>query len=538
MKHKNSKEAIRLPIFIGIALVIGILFGYELNRPAVQNKDQLQSSMVKFREVMTRINEFYVDDVDNSRLVEKAIDEMLKELDPHSLHISPKQNQLTGSQLEANYEGIGVEFNIFRDTIVVVQALGGGPSMELGIRAGDQIIKVEDEVVAGIGINNQGVIERLRGPANSEVQITIYRNKEKLEFNITRGKIRQYSLDIAYMITDNTGYIKINRFASTTYVEFKESLVRLIENGMENLILDLTGNGGGYMDQAVKIVDEFIADGKMVVYTKGKFNQANFEHLTSQRGDFEEGNLIILVDEGSASASEIVSGAIQDHDRGLILGRRTFGKGLVQNYWELSDGSQLRLTTSRYYTPSGRNIQKPYKAGNLDNYYMEEYMRYQNGEMFSKDSIKVADSLRFQTTGGRTVFGGGGIVPDHFIPIDTSRNSRLLNHIFNMGIINEYAFEYARKNGNRLLEFGLQNFIENYEVSDKTLKNLLDKVAERGIDIAPDQLEKSRPLLVNYLKAFIGRGVWDNEAFFPILNQEDEIVQSALKMINDANNLK
>lgn len=538
MKHNNSKEAIRLPVFIVIALVVGILLGTGLKSPSAHDKDELQSNMAKFREVMTRINEFYVDDVENSKLVEKAIDEMLEELDPHSLYIPPRVHQLTGNQLEANYEGIGVEFNIFKDTIVVVQALGGGPSMELGIKAGDKIIKVEDEVVAGIGINNQGVIERLRGPADSEVKVTILRGRNELHYTITRGEIPQYSLDVAYMITDETGYMKINKFASTTYLEFKEALFKLQEMGMENLILDLTGNGGGYMEPAVKMVDEFIGEDKMIVYTKGKFAQANFEHRTSEPGDFEKGGLIVLVDEGSASASEIVSGAIQDHDRGLIVGRRTFGKGLVQNYWELDDGSELRLTTSRYYTPSGRNIQKPYEAGNLDDYYREEYLRYQNGEMYSADSIKVADSLVFKTAGGRTVFGGGGIVPDHFVAVDTTRSSRLLNRIYNTGTLHEYAFEYSTEYGSELLEMGKENFIKDYAVSQETLEELLALAENNGIEMDMDQLAKSKALLLNYLKAFIGRRIWDNEAFYPVLNQEDEVVQNALTLISEAKKLE
>lgn len=538
MKHNNSNQAIRLPIIVVTVLLVGIFLGRMMERNSSPNQDELFASVSKFRTVMTHINDYYVDDVKSAELVETAIDEMLKELDPHSLYIPPAEHQLTGSNLEDKYEGIGVEFNIFRDTIVVVTALSGGPSEELGISAGDKIIKVEDEVVAGIGINNRGVVERLRGPADSEVTVTILRGKKEIEYTIERGEIPQFSLDVAYMLDDETGYIKINRFAASTFLEFKEAMFRLTDLGMKNLVLDLTGNGGGYMEPAVQMVDEFIADEKMIVYTKGKFKQANFSHKSNTPGDFEKGALIVLVDEGSASASEIVAGAIQDHDRGLIVGRRSFGKGLVQNYWELNDGSELRLTTSRYYTPSGRNIQKPYESGNLDDYYREYYQRYQNGELYSQDSIKVADSLIFKTAAGRKVFGGGGIVPDHFVPLDTTENSTLLTRLFNTSTIHEFAFDYSRQNEMELAEMGLERFLADYRVSNGTFQDLMDKARAGGIEVKEGDIAASREAIENYLKAFIGRGVWDNDAFFPVVNERDEIVQKALTLIDGAKSLQ
>lgn len=537
VKHNNSKQAIRLPIFIALALALGIFIGAGMNSGSVESNDSLMASMSKFRTVMNHINEYYVDDVKSSDLVESAIEEMLNNLDPHSLYIPYEEHKITGSQLEGNYEGIGVEFNIFRDTIFVVTPLSGGPSEKLGIMSGDKIIKVEDEVVAGVGINNRGVVERLRGQADSKVTITILRGKKEIEYTITRGEIPQYSLDVAYMLNPTTGYIKINRFAQTTFFEFKEAMFKLQEQGLQNLILDLTGNGGGYMEPAVKMVDEFLEDGKMIVYTKGKFKQANFSHSSETPGDFEKGALIVLVDEGSASASEIVAGAVQDHDRGLIVGRRTFGKGLVQNYWELNDGSELRLTTSRYYTPSGRNIQKPYESGNLKAYYQEYYQRYSTGEMYSADSIKVADSLLFKTAKGRTVFGGGGIVPDYFVPLDTTENSTLVTRIFNTSSIHEFAFNYARQNSKEFEAMGLDRFISDYQVSDETFNNLLEKAESNGVKVNPGDVRKSRKMIENYLKAFIGRGIWDNDAFFPVVNQRDEIVQRALNLIGEAESL-
>jgi len=538
VKHNNSKYAIRLPILIALAICLGIFIGANMTSGKTENKDSVYNSLYKFRQVITHIDNFYVDEVKSEELVETAIENMLEELDPHSVYIPYEQQKIIGAQLESNYEGIGVEFNIFKDTIVVVTPLSGGPSESLGILSGDKIIKVEDEVVAGIGIKTQGVVKRLKGEAGSKVTITILRGQKEIDYTITRGEIPRFSLDVAYMMDEETGYIKISRFTETTYLEFKEAIFKLKDLGMQNMILDLTGNGGGYMEPAVHMVDEFIEDGKMIVYTKGKTERSNFSHKSEFLGDFEEGALIVLINEGSASASEIVSGSLQDHDRALIVGRRSFGKGLVQNYLELKDGSALRLTVSRYYTPSGRNIQKPYEAGNLDEYYREYYERYRNGEMYSEDSIKVVDSLIFKTAGGRTVFGGGGIVPDYFVPLDTTGNSPLLTSIFNTSSIHEFAFEYAHANELELKEMQLAKFISTYQVSDETLTALLRKAESNGVKMNQKQFEYSKELLRNYLKAFIGRNIWENDGFFPVLNQQDEIVLKAQSLIEEAKNLQ
>ena len=537
MKHNNSKNTIWLPIYLSIALALGVFIGTQMNGTSVESNDEIFSSLSKFRSVVSHINEYYVDEVDPVDLVETAIDEMLNELDPHSLYIPYEEHKITGDQLQGKYEGIGVEFNIFRDTIFVVTPLSGGPSEELGIASGDKIIKVEDEIVAGIGINNRGVIERLRGEADSKVTLTILRGKKEMEYTITRGEIPQFSLDVAYMLDEETGYIKINRFAQTTFLEFKEAMFKLGDQGMKNLVLDLTGNGGGYMEPAVQMVDEFIEEGKMIVYTKGKLKQSNFSHESTTPRDFEKGALIVLMDEGSASASEIVAGAIQDHDRGLIVGRRSFGKGLVQNYWELNDGSELRLTTSRYYTPSGRNIQKPYESGNLDNYHLEYYDRFKNGEMYNEDSIKVEDSLIFTTDKGRKVFGGGGIVPDYFVSLDTAGNSTLLTRIFNTASIHEFALNYAQVNQVELEEMGVDKFIAEYEVSDATLADFFDMAEANGVNVTPAQVVISEDRIKNYLKAFIARRIWDNDGFFPIVNQQDEILKKAMSLIEEAKSL-
>jgi carboxyl-terminal processing protease len=536
VKHNNTLRSIQLPLLIAGAMAIGVFVGTQIGKPSRAGSN-IYESLYKFRQVIAHVNDFYVDPVNTEVLIDKAIESALQELDPHSLYIPFEEHQLMASQLEGNYEGIGVEFNIFRDTIVVVTPLSGGPSEKLGIRSGDKIIKVENENVAGVGIKNRGVVERLRGPADSEVNVTILRGKKEIEYTITRGEIPQYSLDVAYMLNDSTGYIKINRFAATTYMEFKEALYKLQKEGMEHLILDLTGNGGGYMKPAVKMVDEFLEDGKKIVYTKGKISQSNSTYWSEIKGDFEQGELIILVDEGSASASEIVAGAVQDHDRGIIVGRRTFGKGLVQNYWELDDGSQLRLTTSRYYTPSGRNIQKPYEAGNLDEYYREQYERYANGEMYTKDSIHVADSLVFTTTGGRKVFGGGGIIPDFFVPLDTTGSSDLLTALFNTNTLNEYSFDYVRKYESELKEMGLSDFTSKFEVSNMMWRQLKDKAETNGVDWQEDQAKRSEYRIKYYLKAYIARGVWDREGFYPVFNAENPILDRALEVLSDARNI-
>jgi len=535
---RNSKNAIRLPLYIAMAIAIGIFIGANM-ADGSGSADNLYKSVYKFRQVLSHIQNDYVDEVDTEELSETAITEMLAKLDPHSVYIPAKDLEITQSQLEGNFEGIGIEFNIFKDTIHVVSPLSGGPSEALGIMPGDQIIKVDGENVAGIGMTNRKVIEMLRGERGSKVEVEIKRNgiKELIPYSITRDVIPQYSVDVSYMVDDEVGYIKISRFAATTYMEFKEALAKLQNAGMKKLIIDLAGNPGGYMEPAVKLADELLSGNQLIVYTKGKEVRHNAEYFSQVKGDFETGPVIVLVNEGSASASEIVSGALQDHDRALIVGRRSFGKGLVQMPITLNDGSAMRLTISRYYTPSGRCIQKPYESGDFEDYQMEYYERFQNGEIYSKDSIKVNDSLTFKTDKGRTVYGGGGITPDYFVPLDTTTNSRYLTRLFNSNSVAEFSLKYADENRDKLEKISFSDYKKNFEITDDILDQLKAVGEQNGVKFNKSDFEKSKPALKDYTKAFIARNIWKNEGFYPIFNQQNEIYQKALTLMHEADKL-
>ena len=536
---KNSSLAIRLPLYIAIAVCLGVFIGANMAGSGNPSSTGLLQGLTKFRQVLTYVENDYVDEVNSEKLVENAIKSMLKDLDPHTSYIPPKDLELIQSRLEGNYEGIGVEFNIFKDTIHVVSPLSGGPSEKLGIKAGDKIIKVDGENVASVGMNNQKVIEMLRGEGGSEVTVSILRDDEDelLDFTIVRDVIPQYSVDVSYMVDEEIGYIKIARFANSTYFEFKEALLKLQDQGMKNLVIDLTGNPGGYLNRAVQIADELLAGRQMIVYTDGKEKRYTEEHFSGEEGEFETGSVVIMVDEGSASASEIVAGAIQDHDRGIIVGRRTFGKGLVQLPLDLADGSELRLTISRYYTPSGRSIQKKYESGKLDDYYREAYERYESGELYSSDSIKVVDSLVYRTDKGRVVYGGGGITPDYFVALDTTQNSRYLNRLFSSNSMQEYTMKYAQENTEKLEEMGLEAFRESFEVSDEMLKDLVNLAEGNKLPFNKKEFKRSKKLLKQLTKAYIARGIWDNEGFYPIFNEQDEIFQKAIKLMDEADEI-
>ncbi len=537
--HKNSNRAVRLPLYIALTLCIGVFIGANMVGSSTTSGTDLMDSMNKFRQVLTHIENDYVDEVDSDELVESAITNMLEDLDPHTSYIPAKDLKLIQSRLQGNYEGIGVEFNIFKDTIHVVSPLSGGPSQKLGIRAGDKIIKVDGENVAGIGMTNQKVVEMLRGPGGSEVTVSIKRDGENelIDFIIERDVIPQYSVDVSYMVNDEIGYLKIARFANSTYLEFKEALLKLQDKGMKKLVIDLTGNPGGYLNRAVEIADEVLGGRQMIVYTDGKEKRYIEEHYSGEKGDFETGSLVIMVDEGSASASEIVAGAVQDHDRGLIVGRRSFGKGLVQLPIDLNDGSELRLTISRYYTPSGRSIQKTYSGGNLDDYYREAYERYENGELYTSDSIKFNDSLAFKTDKGRIVYGGGGITPDFFVPLDTTQNTRYLNRLFSTNSLQEYTVKYAQENSESLSTMEFDRFKTYFEVTDQMLEELV-KIAEGNkLKFNEKEFNRSKDLIKLLTKAYIARGIWDNEGFYPIFNQQDEIFQKAIQLMDEADKL-
>jgi carboxyl-terminal processing protease len=526
----NTKNQVRLPLILCIGLAGGILIGSSLNPKSGSKEagDEIQ----KFREVLSLVQNEYVDDAKTDQLVEEAIEHLLTKLDPHSSYIPATDREAASEDLRGNFEGIGIEFNIFQDTLVVVTPLSGGPSEAIGLRSGDRIVKVDGKQIAGIGINNSEVYKYLKGPKGSEVDIEIVRAgaKKPIVYKITRDKIPQYSVEASYMVDKEIGYVKIRLFNATTHEEFKAALTKLKDQGMKKLVLDLQGNPGGYLNQAIDLSDEFLKAGEKIVFTKGKDKRYDQEALTTDKGDFEEGDLIVLVNEGSASASEIVSGALQDNDRALIVGRRTFGKGLVQTPFDLNDGSELRLTISRYYTPSGRSIQKPY--GNEEEYNREVYQRYQHGEFFNADSIKFNDSLKYQTVHGRTVYGGGGIMPDYFVPLDTTQNSAYFNRLFNVNAPREFAFNYAAKNKERLEKLGFEKYKDDFRIDDKMIDDLVDLGKRGGVKPMTGDLRVHRNAIQNYLKAEIARRIWGNDGYYPILNENNEIFQQALKLFD------
>jgi carboxyl-terminal processing protease len=533
----NSKFQVSAPILIAIGLAAGVLLGATMVNQGNPHL-AIVNSVIKFREVISNIEKSYVDEVDADGLVDEAIGKMLENLDPHSIYIPKNDVELTNADLRGEFEGIGIEFNIIKDTIIVVAPITGGPSEEVGIKSGDKIIKVDGENVAGTGITIRGVIDRLRGEKGSEVEVGILRKKKQnlLYYSIIRDKIPQYSVDVGYMVNDQIGYIKISRFSATTYDEFTKELEDLRSQGMEKLILDLQGNPGGYMDRAVNVADEFIAGDKLIVSQDGRVRRYNAEYRAYKKGLFEEGPLIVLINEGSASGSEIVAGALQDHDRALIVGRRSFGKGLVQMPIPLSDGSELRLTISRYYTPSGRSIQKPYN-GNKNYYHADRIQRYENGEFFSEDSISVNDTLVYKTSKGRIVYGGGGIMPDYFVPLDTTYDSQYLSQLIYQNVIREYTLNYFNENRDWLEKMSLESFSNDYNVSEPMLHELTKLAGEADITFDQDQFEKSKPLIRNRIKAYIARSVWNNKGWYKIANDFNETFQEALNHFDKAEHL-
>jgi carboxyl-terminal processing protease len=434
--------------------------------------------------------------------------------------------------LKGHFGGVGIEFNIVNDTVCVVSVIAGGPAEQVGIQPGDKIISADGKKIAGVKIVNQDVMTTLKGETNTKVNIKIKRNngRKLLDFNITRGTIPIYSIDFADIITDSIGYIKISRFAATTYDEYTNAYRKLQKQGMKKLIIDLRGNSGGLLNTAVDLADEFLSEDKEIVYTQGK-SRPRKNYTATNKGSFESGELVVLIDEGSASASEILAGAIQDNDRGTIIGRRSFGKGLVQEQSEFNDGSGVRLTIARYYTPTGRCIQKPYDKG-LEEYYAEEEKRYSRGELENVDSIKIADSLKFKTPGGKIVYGGGGIIPDIFVPMDVSGITRYLNDLTNSGLISDFAFKYADKERKRLKKFKkAEEFNKSFEISPALFKALIKYCTDNEIEINEREIKKSEELIKHYLKAFIARNILGNDGFYAVIHSRDNMLNKAIEVL-------
>lgn len=540
LNRNNSlkKNIIFFPIWISLILIIGIWLGYFLSKNHNEDKStshsQNSSTNEKINSLLNYIEYQYVDTINKHDLVEKTVASMLQSLDPHSSYIAASEFETVNEPLEGNFDGIGVEFNIIKDTIRIITPVEGGPSEKIGIRSGDKLIKVDNKTVAGVKITNKEVYSKLRGKRGTIVKVTIVRNglSNPLEFNITRDAIPLYSLDASYMVTGDIGYIKISKFASTTYDEYLKAFNALSKQGMRKMILDLRGNPGGYLNAAVDISDEFLANGLQIVYTQGKSNPKK-TYKASERGSFENNPLVILIDEGSASASEIVAGAIQDNDRGIIIGRRSFGKGLVQDQLQLPDGSAIRLTIARYYTPTGRCIQKPY-SDDKDQYYNEEYNRYENGELLNEDSIKLDKTKQYKTPEGKTVYGGGGIMPDVFVPIDTSKTNSFLNKVFYSGIINVFAFEYADKNREKLKTYSSpKEFINQFDISTILFDEFYNYCKKQNIPYNNQLKSKNNEAIRPYLKALIGRNIFDKNAYYPIINQTDKCILKAKEVLSE-----
>jgi carboxyl-terminal processing protease len=534
MNYQNDKKSIILPLAVAVSLGLGILLGATFfgKKTFVSNAGGTNSV---FKEVLMHINKSYVDDVNIDSLSQYGIEKMLEKLDPHTAFLPPQDAELASADLHNGFDGIGVEFNIFNDSLFVVSPLVGGPSEAIGIKTGDIILKADTINLTGKNLNSNVVFKSLRGPRNSIVKLTIKRKgtKNLLSFNVKRDKIPTYSIDAAYMMPDKkTGYIKVNRFAETTYDEFKAHLGALKTKGMTQLMIDLRGNPGGYMDRATDMVDELVGGNDVIVYTKGKDRSNNYEVKASKLGIFEKGKIVVLVDEGSASASEIVSGALQDFDRATIVGRRTFGKGLVQAPIQLSDGSELRLTISRYYIPSGRSIQKPYEMGKSEDYMEDMHKRYASKELFVKDSIKANQKLKFKTKGGRTVYGGGGVTPDVFVPQDTTYYTAYLVEMFAKNIFREYSLNYTVQNTAKLQAMGFNTFLKNFQVDDKMLTDMKAMGTKNQVKFSERDFQKSKAFIKTHVKALIARNVWKNNEksgltneFYQIINQDDRMIK-------------
>ena len=530
---------IRYFLFTAIFILVGLLFMSRIknNISGRTEGENIGEGAQKLEQALKFIEQNYIKDPNDSELVDNAIKGMLEGLDPHSIYLPAKDMEHIGEQMEGRFEGIGVFFDLLDDTIYVEGVVPGGPSDEAGIQAGDRIVEVEGKTVAGISITTDGVLNQLKGPEGSQVEVKVVRPSEsdKLPFTITRGELPYNSITFSYMITPQTGYIKIERFSETTYLEFRRNLRQLLEQKMENLILDLRGNRGGYLDMANKIADEFLADGKKIVTTKGRISQSRQSHeATGAINAFEEGALIILIDYDSASASEILAGAVQDHDRGLIVGVRSFGKGLVQLPMEFSDGSAIRIVISEYYTPSGRSIQKPYDVGR-DNYAHEIADRFASGEIFDASKIQYPDSLQYQTSSGRTVYGGGGIIPDVFVADDTVGTGGYFLDLRRKDVFRKFASRYVDSHPDLKERYkeSLQ-FVEDFDITP-TLRNAFFAYAsDRGVPYVETGFQRSQTWIEGNMKAYIGRRLFMDEGFYPVSHTMDRVIQEAISLIPTA----
>jgi|JI9StandDraft_2_1071091.scaffolds.fasta_scaffold13190_3 carboxyl-terminal processing protease len=525
--RKENTSSVFKPFIYSLILAAGVVVGLGIARVSFdKHKSLTDSKSSTLDDIIDFVKYKYVDTVNTNQMNEIAIEKMLSSLDPHSVYIPASEMNNVNEELDGNFDGIGIEFYVVKDTITVVSAISGGPSEQIGIHAGDKIVKINDTIVAGIKIKNKDVTKKLKGPGGTKVKVSVLRASEKnlLDFTIERGKIPLHSLDASYLIDEKTGYIKINRFSSTTYNEFHKALRLLTDKKIERLVIDLRQNPGGYLQAATEIADELLGGEKLIVYTQGKSVGKN-EYNSKRPGLFERGKLAILIDQYSASASEILSGAVQDWDRGTIIGRTSFGKGLVQEQYELADGSALRLTVARYYTPSGRSIQRPYNK-EIEDYYEEVYDRYDKGQFLHADTTHN-DSLKYTTSGGRTVYGGGGIRPDIFVPLDTSADATFVYRI--RSVMPEFVYSEFSANPNLVAGYAdFYAYKKGFNVTPEMMAKFKKYV--QGIDpkLNEVQFDKTQPKIARLMKAYFAKQKWQSDGFYYVENDDDKVIDAAL----------
>ncbi len=526
-ERKRNLGFILLPMVLCAGIIGGIFIGRFVEQRSVSPTQE------KLQTILDLIETQYVDEINIDSLLEKSIPDIMLSLDPHSAYIPASELTQTNDELAGSFGGVGVSFQIINDTVNVIEVVAGGPAEKVGMLPGDRIIEANGKQLSGANVTNEDVFSTLRGKEGTKVKIKVKRSNSKslLEYEVTRGEIPSNSVDASYMLSDSTGYIKVSKFARTTYSEFLNALSKLKSKGASKYIVDLRNNSGGYMDQAIFMANEFLPSGKMIVYTKGRTPENETIAVSDGTGGFQDAELTVLTNEFSASASEIFAGAMQDNDRGVVIGRRSFGKGLVQNQTELPDSSAIRLTVARYYTPSGRSIQKEYKRGRDGKYELEIVDRYNHGEFYSQDSIKFDQSKKFTTVGGRTVYGGGGIMPDIFVPEDTVGYTSYYIEAVNKGLIQKFCHEMAEKYRPLMKEKTLAN-MNRIVPRDESLLNLfVDWAVGQGLPARWYYINQSRDLLLNQLRAVLARDLVGYEAFIEILNEKDSTVEKAKNIL-------
>ena len=529
MERKNGSNGFFICVLLGV--IIGTLTCLISQDVMLKRRPKVIAAS-KFDEVMYYINNMYVDTVKADDLEEEAIIAMMEELDPHSQYISLEEFNTVNDPLLGSFEGVGVQFRIVEDTIAIVNVIKGGPSEKVGILAGDRFVYVDDSLVAGIKIKNEGVMRLLKGPKGTKVKVKVFRRgvDDLLEYTITRDVIPTYSVDVAYMLDDEIGYIKLSKFSATTYKEFVNAAKKLKKEGMTKLVFDLRDNAGGYLHEAVDIADEFLPKGSLVVFTEGRL-KPRFTYFARKHGLLENMPVAVLIDGGSASASEIVAGALQDNDCGTIVGRRSFGKGLVQEQIMLGDGSAIRVTVARDYTPTGRCIQKPF-TGDREDYLFESFDRYENGELFSADSVHFADSLKYYTPKGKVVYGGGGIMPDVYVPLVNDSTQYYFNKIVNLGFLYQYAFDYCDSHRQELNKFKtVADFDRSFHVTDAMFNELVKRAEAKDVKGNEQERRVARKETDILLKAYIARDLFGEEGFYPIYRPMDDELQKALEVL-------